>query len=74
VYWVDVVLPPNVTIDQEKYQVRTGRAVRVEHECPDGTAMPGVVADADADDRWRAGEASRCVLLLISLSIDRARA
>ena len=52
VYWVDVVLPPNVTIDPAKYQVRNGRAVRVEtHECPDGTAMPGVVADANEDDQ-----------------------
>jgi len=51
VYWVDVVLPPTVSLDPAKYQVRSGRAVRAEeHQCPDGTAMPGVVADANSND------------------------
>jgi hypothetical protein len=51
VYWVDVVLPPDVSLDPAKYQVRSGRVVRAqEHQCPEGTAMPGVVADTNSDD------------------------
>jgi hypothetical protein len=47
VYWVDVVLPPRVQLNPASYAVRSGRPVRAEeHECPEGTQMPGVVAEA----------------------------
>ena len=47
VYWVDVVLPPRVQLSPSNYTVRSGRAVRAEERvCPQGTQMPGVVAEA----------------------------
>jgi hypothetical protein len=47
VYWVDVVLPARVQLNPANYTVRSGRAVRTEERaCPQGTQMPGVIAEA----------------------------
>jgi hypothetical protein len=46
VYWVDVVLRPRVQLNPANYSVRSGRPVRTEeHECPEGTQVPGVLAE-----------------------------